>query len=252
MLLVTVYVNDDDDKLYNKTTKIEVKSTNVNPNNEGRYQATYVATDLYGYSKEETIDIEVVRTINVTVPTKLPFQVITNLIPNENGVQENDGFVSGVLKLKNNNTSPVKVSIESFVKKDGSGELEIVDPEVYDWNNMTIEDSMTKMALGIYVKDNSLTGSDYNDIEDSLWLSSEQHYNTITSDETNTRTGEEANGGSDTDQIGIINKQLGILPAKVTGSTTPAEASIGFTSKHGKNFKGGSVTGKFQLVFKFE
>lgn len=117
---------------------------------------------------------------------------------------------------------------------------------------MTIEDSMTKMALGIYVKDNSLTGSDYNDIEDSLWLSSEQHYNTITSDETNTRTGEEANGGSDTDQIGIINKQLGILPAKVTGSTTPAEASIGFTSKHGKNFKGGSVTGKFQLVFKFE
>ncbi|CDB74105.1 rab family protein [Clostridium sp. CAG:265] len=251
-LKTAVDVNDDDDKLYNKTTKIEVKSTNVNPNNEGRYQATYVATDLYGYSKEETIDIEVVRTINVTVPTKLPFQVITNLIPNENGVQENDGFVSGVLKLKNNNTSPVKVSIESFVKKDGSGELEIVDPEVYDWNNMTIEDSMTKMALGIYVKDNSLTGSDYNDIEDSLWLSSEQHYNTITSDETNTRTGEEANGGSDTDQIGIINKQLGILPAKVTGSTTPAEASIGFTSKHGKNFKGGSVTGKFQLVFKFE
>ena len=251
-LKTAVDVNDDDDKLYNKTTKIEVKSTNVNPNNEGRYQATYVATDLYGYSKEETIDIEVVRTINVTVPTKLPFQVITNLIPNENGVQENDGFVSGVLKLKNNNTSPVKVSIESFVKKDGSGELEIVDPEVYDWNNMTIEDSMTKMALGIYVKDNSLTGSDYNDIEDSLWLSSEQHYNTITSDETNTRTGEEGNGGSDTDQIGIINKQLGILPAKVTGSTTPAEASIGFTSKHGKNFKGGSVTGKFQLVFKFE
>ena len=50
----------------------------------------------------------------------------------------------------------------------------------------------------------------------------------------------------------MINKDLGVLPAKETGSDTPKEASIGFTSKHGKNFIGGSVTGKFELIFKFE
>ena len=96
--------------------------------------ATYVATDLYGRSTTETKEIQVVRTINVTVPTKLPFQVVTNLMPSENSTvdetTENDGFVSGVLKLKNNNTSPVKVSVASFAKKANSGELEIVDPKL--------------------------------------------------------------------------------------------------------------------------
>ncbi len=93
-----------------RTTKLEVKDNNVNPNKEGKYEATYVATDLYGKTTEKEVDIQVVRTINVTVPTKLPFQVVTNLMPSEEGTTENDGFVSGVLKLKNNNTSPVKVS----------------------------------------------------------------------------------------------------------------------------------------------
>ena len=102
-----------------------------------------------GHSKRKKLQIsKFVRTINVTVPTKLPFQVVTNLMPDENGNIENNGFVSGVLKLKNNNTSPVKVSVESFGKKADSGKLEIVDPKSCDWDNMNEQDSMTKMALG--------------------------------------------------------------------------------------------------------
>ena len=254
-----VVASDGDDKLYGKETKVEVKDNNVNPNEAGTYTATYVATDLYGRSTTETKQIQVVRTINVTVPTKLPFQVVTNLMPSENQDEttENDGFVSGVLKLKNNNTSPVKVSVASFAKKANSGELEIVDPNSCNWDNMNEQDSMTKMALGLYIKDNSLTGSDYNTENKPLWLSTnKQNSDTANPDssgdsqEPSSRIG--ANEDSNGDKVNEINTKIGVLPAKETGSDTPKEASIGFTSKHGKNFIGGSVTGKFELIFKFE
>ena len=255
-LKTAVVATDGDDELYGKETKLEVKNNDVNPNKEGKYKATYVATDLYGKTTEKEVDIQVVRTINVTVPTKLPFQVVTNLIPDENGNIENNGFVSGVLKLKNNNTSPVKVSVASFGKKAGSGELEIVNPDDYNWNELSDEDSMKKMALGLYIKDNSLTESEYN-TEKPLWLSTnKQNSDTANPDspgdsqEPSSRTGttEDSSGN----KVNVINKELGVLPAKEIGSDKPKEASIGFTSKHGKNFIGGSVTGKFELIFKFE
>ncbi|WP_302569815.1 immunoglobulin-like domain-containing protein [uncultured Clostridium sp.] len=260
-LKTAVVASDDDDKLYGKETKVEVKSNDVNPNVAGTYHATYVATDLYGKTTEKKVDIQVVRTINVTVPTKLPFQVVTNLMPSEDKDSTVDettnGFVSGVLKLKNNNTSPVKVSVASFAKKANSGELEIVDPKSCDWDNMTEEESMKKMALGLYVKNESLAGSDYNTENKPLWLSTnKQNSDTANPDssgdsqEPSSRIG--ANEDSNGDKVNEINTKIGVLPAKKTGSDTPAEASIGFTSKHGKNFIGGSVTGKFELIFKFE
>ena len=252
-----VRATDEDDSLYERETILELLSNDVNPSIEGNYKARYRATDLYGNSTEKEINIQVVRTINVTVPTKLPFQIVTNLIPNEDGSQENDQFVSGVLKIKNNNTSPVRVKVESFAKKVNSGELEIVGPNSCDWDNMNEQDSMTKMALGIYIKDKSLAQSNYNEPSNPLWLSTnKQNSNTGNpdfpedSEEPSLRTGtiEEFIG----DNVNVINKELGVLPAKETGSDTPKEASIGFTSKHGKNFIGGSVTGKFELIFKFE
>ena len=258
-LKTAVVASDDDDKLYGKETKVEVKDNNVNPNKAGTYHATYVATDLYGKTTEKKVDIQVVRTINVTVPTKLPFQVVTNLMPSENQDEttENNGFVSGVLKLKNNNTSPVKVSVESFGKKADSGKLEIVDPKSCDWDNMNEQDSMTKMALGLYIKNNSLTGSDYNTENNPLWLSTnKQNSDTANPDspddsqEPSSRTG--TTEDTNTNEVNVINQELGVLPRRTTRDSAPAEASIGFTSKHGKNFIGGSVTGKFELIFKFE
>ena len=259
-LKTAVVASDDDDKLYGKETKVEVESNNVNPNEAGTYEATYVATDLYGRSTTETKQIQVVRTINVTVPTKLPFQVVTNLMPSENQDEttENDGFVSGVLKLKNNNTSPVKVSVASFAKKANSGELEIVKPDSYDWNNMTEEESMKKMALGLYVKNESLTGSNYKAKDNPLWLSTNKQNSDDTanpnspgdSQEPSSRTG--TTEDTNANEVNVINQELGVLPRRATKNSDPAEASIGFTSKHGKNFIGGSVTGKFELIFKFE
>ncbi|WP_449390001.1 hypothetical protein [Clostridium sp. ETTB3] len=260
-LKTAVDVSDGDDELYGKETKLEVKSNNVNPNKEGKYEATYIATDLYGRSTTETKEIQVVRTINVTVPTKLPFQVVTNLMPSEDKDSTVDettnGFVSGVLKLKNNNTSPVKVSVASFGKKADSGKLEIVDPKSCDWDNMNEQDSMTKMALGLYIKNNSLTGSDYNTENNPLWLSTnKQNSDTANPDspddsqEPSSRTG--TTEDTNANEVNVINKELGVLQRRETRDSAPAEASIGFTSKHGKNFIGGSVTGKFELIFKFE
>ena len=254
-----VRATDEDDSLYERETILELLSNDVNPSIEGNYKARYRATDLYGNSTEKEINIQVVRTINVTVPTKLPFQIVTNLIPNEDGSQGNDQFVSGVLKIKNNNTSPVRVKVESFAKKVNSGELEIVGPNSCDWDNMNEQDSMTKIALGIYIKDKSLTQSNYNEPSNPLWLSTNrQNSNTDNpdfpedSEEPSLRTGTIEEFIGDNVNVNVINKELGVLPAKETGSDTPKEASIGFTSKHGKNFIGGSVTGKFELIFKFE
>ena len=258
-LKTAVVASDGDDKLYGKETKVEVKDNNVNPNQAGTYEATYVATDLYGRSTTETKQIQVVRTINVTVPTKLPFQVVTNLMPSGDSTvdETTNGFVSGVLKLKNNNTSPVKVSVASFGKKADSGELEIVNPDDYNWNELSDEDSMKKMALGLYIKDNSLNESKYNGSSNPLWLSTnKQNSDTANPDspgdsqEPSSRTGtiEDTN----TNEVNVINQELGVLPRRATRNSDPAEASIGFTSKHGKNFIGGSVTGKFELIFKFE
>ena len=254
-----VRATDEDDSLYERETILELLSNDVNPSIEGNYKARYRATDLYGNSTEKEINIQVVRTINVTVPTKLPFQIVTNLIPNEDGSQGNDQFVSGVLKIKNNNTSPVRVKVESFAKKVNSGELEIVGPNSCDWDNMNEQDSMTKMALGLYIKDKSLTQSNYNEPSNPLWLSTnKQNSNTGNpdfpedSEEPSLRTGTIEEFIGDNVNVNVINKELGVLPAKETGSDTPKEASIGFTSKHGKNFIGGSVTGKFELIFKFE
>ena len=261
-LKTAVVASDDDDKLYGKETKVEVESNNVNPNQAGTYEATYVATDLYGRSTTETKEIQVVRTINVTVPTKLPFQVVTNLMPSEDKDSTVDettnGFVSGVLKLKNNNTSPVKVSVASFAKKANSGELEIVNPNDYNWNELSDEDSMKKMALGLYIKDNSLNESKYNGSSNPLWLSTNNQNSDDTanpdspgdSQEPSSRTG--TTEDTNTNEVNVINQELGVLPRRATRNSDPAEASIGFTSKHGKNFIGGSVKGKFELIFKFE
>ena len=259
-LKTAVDVSDGDDELYGKETKLEVKSNNVNPNKEGKYEATYIATDLYGRSTTETKEIQVVRTINVTVPTKLPFQVVTNLMPSGDSTvdETTNGFVSGVLKLKNNNTSPVKVSVASFAKKANSGELEIVNPNDYNWNELSDEDSMKKMALGLYIKDNSLNESKYNGSSNPLWLSTNNQNSDDTanpdspgdSQEPSSRTG--TTEDTNANEVNVINKELGVLPRRATRDSAPAEASIGFTSKHGKNFIGGSVKGKFELIFKFE
>ena len=229
-----VIAKDGDDELFGKETKLEVVEHNVNPNLENIYEVTYKATDLNGEETEEVINITVSRTINVSVPTTIPFQVVTNLKKKEDDDGEDlDPFISGVMNVKNNNTSDVSVSIESFTRVESNttknrnyDRLEIVDPNsVSNWNTLSEDESMKKISLGIFNKEGLYVNSNL-DVEltkdQPLWLLENM------------------------DEI-----KLGTLK-RATNLSNPYVSKLSFTSKHGKNFKGGSSKGKFNLVFKFE
>ena len=229
-----VIARDGDDELFGKETKLEVVEHNVNPNLENIYEVTYKATDLNGEETEEVINITVSRTINVSVPTTIPFQVVTNLKKKEDDDGEDlDPFISGVMNVKNNNTSDVSVSIKSFTRVESNttknrnyDRLEIVAPNsVSNWNTLSADESMKKISLGIFNKEGLYVNSNL-DVEltkdQPLWLLENM------------------------DEI-----KLGTLK-RATNLSNPYVSKLSFTSKHGKNFKGGSSKGKFNLVFKFE
>ena len=229
-----VIAKDGDDELFGKETKLEVVEHDVNPNLENIYEVTYKATDLNGEETEEVINITVSRTINVSVPTTIPFQVVTNLKKKEDDDGEDlDPFISGVMNVKNNNTSDVSVSIKSFTRVESNttknrnyDRLEIVAPNsVSNWNTLSADESMKKISLGIFNKEGLYVNSNL-DVEltkdQPLWLLENM------------------------DEI-----KLGTLK-RATNLSNPYVSKLSFTSKHGKNFKGGSSKGKFNLVFKFE
>lgn len=254
-------VGDNADEINQKLTEsIEVDVSNINIEQPGEYNVTYSV--INDYQKKVTLDttVSVVRTINVSVPTTLPFQVVTNLLPN--GEDNQDPFVSGVLKLTNNKTSDVSVSIKAFSKEDNSGNLEIVDPNtVTNWDDLSKEESMSKMSLGIFVKsgfkeetnapdtsipdgDNDSSGNEIpgNTPEDGDYSDSSLRTNNGALNETNVTW--------------LVPNQtektfMGILP-RAESLEQPSEARLSFTSKHGKNFIAGTYRGKFRLIFKFE
>jgi len=217
-----VSVFDEEDSLKGVPVKLEINGT-FNPSEEGSQSTiTYTATDSNNNRVTQDVVIRVTRTINVSVPTTIPFQVVTNLKD-----KEADPFISGVMKIKNYNTSEVDVFIESFTKKENSGELELVDPTEYDWDTLSSTEAMKKMALGMYVKSGLTSESPYVK-EDPLWLIPKSDINT-----------------------GISDIPLGIIP-RAESLGNPSECKLSFTSKHGRNFIGGRSKGKFSLVFRFE
>ena len=303
-------IGDDAAEINQKLTdKIDVDVSKINIEKPGEYDITYSV--INDYQKKVTLPakVSVVRTINVSVPTTLPFQVVTNLLNTDDTTNTQDPFVSGVLKLKNNRTSDVRVSIKSFTKEDSSGELNIVNPsDVTNWDDLSKEESMSKMSLGIFVNSgfkaetntpgaggdsNPGSGSESNpgagdtdsgngstpgtsepstpspDGSTSGGASSEDGASGGTgggetegdlgsSEDTNqdstSRTANDVlNGRKVTWLVPNATEEtfMGTLP-RASSLQTPSEGKLSFTSKHGKNFIGGTYKGKFKLVFKFE
>ena len=293
----------------NLTDKIDVDVSKIEIEKPGTYPIKYSVVNDYGKKSELETTVSVVRTINVSVPTTLPFQVVTNLLNTDDTTNTQDPFVSGVLKLKNNRTSDVRVSIKSFTKEDSSGELNIVNPNtVENWDTLSKEESMSKMSLGIFVNSgfkaetntpgaggdsNPGSGSESNpgagdtdsgngstpgtsepstpspDGSTSGGASSEDGASGGTgggetegdlgsSEDTNqdstSRTANDVlNGRKVTWLVPNATEEtfMGTLP-RAESLETPSEGKLSFTSKHGKNFIGGTYKGKFKLVFKFE
>lgn len=295
-------IGDNAEQINQKLTeRIDVDVSKIDIEKPGEYDITYSV--INDYQKEVTLKakVSVVRTINVSVPTTLPFQVVTNLLNTDDTTNTQDPFVSGVLKLKNNRTSDVRVSIESFTKEDSSGELNIVNPNtVENWDTLSKEESMSKMSLGIFIKsgfkdetntpdtggDSSPGSGDTDSGNGSTPGTSEPSTPSPDGSTSGGASSEDgASGGTgggetegdlgsseDTNQDStsrtandVLNGRkvtwlvpnateetfMGTLP-RAENLETPSEGKLSFTSKHGKNFIGGTYKGKFKLVFKFE
>lgn len=231
--IISITDEEDDDVKVAESLKI---TGSFNPEAEGVYPINYKVTDSDKFIGELSIDINVVKTINVSAPISVPFQVVTNLkapeavkeegymqqvVTNQKNPTNNASeFVSAQLRILNNNTSEVEVSIKEFNRTEG--ELEIVKPEsISDWNSLTAEESMSKMALGIY-NSSGLIGATSN-ADNPVWLTTN-----------------------------IQKTNLGILQRKDITSGDPAEARLSLVSKHGSRFKGGKTKGKFNIIFEFE
>lgn len=237
--LVTVHDEEDDAN----QTPIQVTRENIettfDPNTPGTYPVIYTVQDSDGNVTQATFNIQVVRTINVSVPTYIPFQLVTNLIKNPDTAQP-DPFVSGVMKVSNNYLTDVEVSVKEFTKKEDTGGLEIVNPNKFaDWSTLTEEETMKYMALGIYGKSN-FENSSYN-ASNPLWLETKGSVNK----NSDINSGESSNSDSNANK-----NYIGRLP-KTTTLGTPNTGELSFTSMHGNKFIGGTTKGKFKLVLEF-
>lgn len=281
-LVSLVVASDAEDTQEEINSKIKVTETDLNPERPGMYSATYSVTNSFGQTATlEANNIPVVRTISVSVPTKIPFQVVTNLMPQDGDIPQ-DAFVSGVLKLKNNKTSDVQVYVKGFTKQANSGELEIVDPDtVSNWDNLSVEDSMKKLALGIYAKsglkklegpsngegsgsngdigDSGDTEETPNPEEPEVPTNPDGSDNAGGSDGSNETESNESTRNSKKDTDGVlwlsedndINQYMGTI-SRAPSLTESSEAQLSFKGKYGKNFIGGTSKGKFDLIFEFK
>ncbi len=213
---------DDENGKPIQITKDNIKGR-FDPNVPKMYPITYTVQDSDGNISEATFNINVVRTINVSVPISIPFQLVTNLID-----KEADPFVSGIMKVSNNYLTDVEVYFKEFTKTSEEGGLEIVKPSTFkDWDNLTEEETMKYMALGIYNK-SKFENSSYTK-ESPLWLQSNSTNN--------------FNNNSDENYIGRL--------PKATDINTPNVAELSFVSEHGKKFIGGTTKAKFNLTLEF-
>ena len=100
-------------------------------------------------------------------------------------------------------------------------------PNSYNWDDMNEQDSMTKMALGLYIKDKSLTQSNYNESSNPLWLSTNKQNSDDTanpdspddSQEPSSRTG--TTEDTNANEVNVINQEFGS-----TTSSSPESAFL--------------------------
>lgn len=201
----------------------------------GSYDVTYTVTDSDNHTVTTTVTIEVVRTINVSVPISIPFQIVTNLITTDGTTTTPDPFVAGKVKISNNQTSDLEIFVEEVRRKEDAStrsadKLRLVSPTSVNWDILSPEESMKQMALGIYYtsSSNSTLSTVYDRKDSPLWL--------VEKGETGATT----------------KTKLGTLKRKATTTSASTEAVFTFTSKHGPKFQGGTSRGKFDLVFRFE
>ncbi|MPQ44134.1 immunoglobulin-like domain-containing protein [Clostridium tarantellae] len=204
-LLNLINVTDEEDG--NLIDKVIINS-NINSEKPGIYEVKYSVQDNDGNISYLNKEVTVVRSISMSIPIKINFQVVTNALDKK--------FITANYKITNNKKSKVKVYLKSFIKEEGK--IDIVNPNKFsNWTNISETDSMSKLALGLYIKDGFKNGVHY--ISNPIWLNNNMNNKTY---------------------LGEIGQE---------------EISIGefsFVAKHGEYFTGESTKGKYSLVLEFE
>ncbi|WP_195932417.1 immunoglobulin-like domain-containing protein [Turicibacter sanguinis] len=230
--LVNIYDLED----YENDIPLEFKdgdiTENLNINIPGEYPIHYQYQDSDGNITELNLTINVVRSINISVPrNNIPFQVITNLL-GEN--QEGQEFISGTITISNNYVTDVQVSVKSLTIYDSpfaqDSTFTLVNPMNVDWSDLSEEETMTQMSLGLYAQ-SGLTGNNVPTKVNPIWLIPNMKKT----------------------PIGILPKGT-LLETNQGDSTiiTPLEAKLSFTAKYGRNFTAGKHRMMFSMVLEFE
>ena len=149
---------------------------------------------------------------------------MTNLLGDNTEGKE---FISGTIKIQNNYVTDVNVSVKSLTVNDEqsstrNGTFDLVAPSsIADLDALSEEDTMSKMALGIYAKSGFSPNSPVK--ECPIWLT------------TNMR-----------------GQLIGTIPGRAVNSTATNDAVLGFTAKYGKKFTSGKHRMKFTMVLEFD
>ena len=144
------------------TNSIKYEAGNFDPTQTGTYTVTYTVTNADGYSSSITQTIQVVKTINVSLPAD-PVKVEIN-----NVIGEKKDIITQEFTIDNHSTSPVDVFVEDLVQLPSST-TEIIDVNSHEFKTLNNLYTIKRIAVGLYTGD-GFTASNYTTEQNPLWL----------------------------------------------------------------------------------
>ena len=144
------------------TNSIKYEAGNFDPTQTGTYTVTYTVTNKDGYSSSITQIIQVVKTINVSLPAD-PVKIEIN-----NDIDGNKTISSEEFIINNHSTSSVEVFVEDLVQLPSST-TEIIDVNSHEFKTLNNLYTIKRIAVGLYTGDGFID-SDYTTKEKPLWL----------------------------------------------------------------------------------
>lgn len=144
------------------TNSIKYEAGNFDPTQTGTYTVTYTVTNADGYSSSIKQTIQVVKTINVSLPAD-PVKIEIN-----NDIDGNKTISSEEFTIDNHSKSPVDVFVEDLVQLPSST-TEIIDVNSHEFKTLNNLYTIKRIAVGLYTED-GFTASNYTTEQNPLWL----------------------------------------------------------------------------------
>ena len=144
------------------TKNIKYVDSNFDPTRTGEYTIIYTITDKDKYMTTFTQKIQVVRTINVSVPKDSVNIKVNNIINGDKTITTEDFVIS------NHSTNTVDVYVKDLVELP-SNSGEIFAPDSYEFKTISGLNTIRRIAVGLYT-DSGFKESSYTSENNPLWL----------------------------------------------------------------------------------